>query len=277
MKLIVSHYSPDLDSITASWLIKRFLPGWQDADLQFVPAGQTLNQLSPDGKKNIVHVDTGLGQFDHHQTKEFTSATKKVFQHLKEKKLIKKKDELPIKKIVDLVTKIDHFQEIFFPDPTNDIYDLCLHQLIENFKKRVSDDKVTCEFGFGLLDIVLIGFKNKIQAEKEIKRGFIFYSIWGKGLALKSNNEEAVKLALKHGFKIVVRQNLDTNNLRIKIRPDLEKGLKNLFLKLKEADPKATWYLHPSEKMLLNGSSKNPKTISTKLSLNRVIEIIKNI
>ena len=44
MKIIVTHAAPDLDAVTSVWLIKRFLQGWNEAEVRFVPAGQRLNQ-----------------------------------------------------------------------------------------------------------------------------------------------------------------------------------------------------------------------------------------
>ena len=44
MKIIVTHSSPDWDAIGSVWVIKRLLPGWTDADVQFIPAGQLLEK-----------------------------------------------------------------------------------------------------------------------------------------------------------------------------------------------------------------------------------------
>src|SRR6266540_3173524 len=79
MRIIVTHTSPDLDAITSAWLIKKFLSGWETAVVQFVPAGDAIGRTSSSGLKltdpveqmgrNLVmHVDTGLGPLDHHQT-----------------------------------------------------------------------------------------------------------------------------------------------------------------------------------------------------------------
>jgi len=40
MKIIVTHMSPDWDAITSVWLLKKYLMGWQEAEVRFVPAGQ---------------------------------------------------------------------------------------------------------------------------------------------------------------------------------------------------------------------------------------------
>ncbi|MFN3374909.1 MAG: hypothetical protein ACK44M_15270, partial [Chloroflexus sp.] len=68
---IVGHLAPDLDCLTAIWLLMRFGPA-KDADLQFVPAGRTWRDQPVDSDPHIIHVDTGGGRFDHHQTNDPT-------------------------------------------------------------------------------------------------------------------------------------------------------------------------------------------------------------
>src|SRR3989344_8089920 len=78
--LIVTHSNPDLDAVSAIWLLKRFITGWADAELAFVPAGETYK----DDKTNrhIVHVDTGMGDFDHHQDNRDTCAAKLILSYM---------------------------------------------------------------------------------------------------------------------------------------------------------------------------------------------------
>jgi hypothetical protein len=76
MKTVVTHIGPDLDAITSVWLVKTYFPGWEEAHMAFVPAGTTLRGEPPDSDPEIIHVDTGFGDFDHHQTDEDTCAAK---------------------------------------------------------------------------------------------------------------------------------------------------------------------------------------------------------
>ena len=46
MKIVVTHTAPDWDAIGSVWLIKRYLPGWQDAKVEFVPAGTRRDRKS---------------------------------------------------------------------------------------------------------------------------------------------------------------------------------------------------------------------------------------
>src|SRR3989344_3796508 len=79
MKTIVTHIGPDLDAIASVWLVKTFWPGWEEAEITFVPAGAPPNKMEPDSDPEIIHVDTGFGKFDHHQTDADTCASMLVY------------------------------------------------------------------------------------------------------------------------------------------------------------------------------------------------------
>lgn len=278
MKYIVTHHSPDLDAVTSCWIIKRFFSGWKNAQIKFVPAGATLNNQPVDTNSNIIHVDTGLGKFDHHQNNEFTCASKKVFEYLLEKKFLK--NELSKKAlliIIDFVNQVDHFYEVKFPNPTSDIYDFCLHQIIEGLKASTSDEIEIINCGLKMLDGVFQILKNKIKGYEEIKKGYIFQTKWGKAIALETKNEESIKLALKIGYCLVIRKDPIKKIVRIKAHPKNNIDLTPIYQKIIQIDKKGTWFLHSSKKMLLNGSSKNPNLKPTPLSLIKIIEIIKKL
>jgi hypothetical protein len=277
MKTIVTHLSPDLDAIASVWLIKKYLPDWGDAQVKLVPAGTTLNNELPDQDKNVIHVDTGLGKFDHHQTTAYTSATKLVFKYLVGRDYIEGRDIKPLEKIIEYVNSTDHFAEVFYSDPSADRYDFMIRQLVDGLKVLNRDEDKLIEVIFLMLEAALIVFKNKVNAEDEIKRGFVFKSYLGRSLALESKNEEAVKLALKEGFALVIRRHPDLGFTRIKTLPDKKYTLKPIYEKILSKDKSGSWYFHISGHMLLNGSSGNPKLVPTSLSLNQIIEIIKSV
>lgn len=278
MKIIVSHMSPDIDSIASIWLIKRFLPDWSTAEIKFVPAGSTLNNAPVDNNPNIIHVDTGMGKFDHHQTNKYTSATQLVFEFLKKNNYIKKKYLIPLERMVLLINDFDHFGEIFFPDPDNDRYEFMIHKIIEGgLKSILKDDSKIVEVIFPILDATFNIFIKKNQAEEELKKAFIFQSKWGKSLVLESKNEETIKLALKKNYQLVAKKNPEKGDIRIKIIPKKKISLKPLYEKIIKIDKKATWFLHISGSMLLNSSSKNPNFIPSKLTINQLIKLIKSV
>ncbi len=278
MKTIVTHISVDLDAVSSAWLVKRNMPGWENAELKFVNAGETLNGKKPDENPEIIHVDTGLGKFDHHQIRDFNlSAAKIVFNYLDKREYLKAYDREALSRMTDLIAKIDNFQEIHFPNPDADIYDFAIHQIITGLRPVTKDDTERCEIMFKILDATLQVFKNKIRAEKEMDSAYTFNSKFGKSFAIESSNEETVKLAQKQGFEMVIRKDPKLGFVRIKTIPSDKFDLTPVYEKVKELDPKADWFLHISKNMLLNGSSKKANVTPSKLSLNKIIDIIRNI
>lgn len=279
MNTIVTHFSPDVDAICSIWLIKRFLLGFSNACVKFVPAGKTLNGKDPDSDPKVIHLDTGFGRFDHHQTAEKTCASDKVYQYLKTKGLLTKNETQVLKRIVYEVNEIDHFKQVFLKDADSDRYDFCLDAIVDGLKLLYSDDDPKIlKTGLDCLEAIFKQLTNKLWAEKLIeKEALKFKSRWGEALAFETTNDEVIHLAQKKGYKLVVRRDPKKNYIRIKSWPAKEIDLTQIYNKLKEKDKSATWFLHASKHMILNGSTKNPEMRATKLSLEEIINIIKSI
>lgn len=306
MKIIVTHNSPDWDAIASIWLIKSFLPNWEDAEVRFVPAGDRFrNQYKIDSAiekltgDEIIHVDTGLGVLDHHQTEdENISAASLTYdfvkqQRKKENQEINKEKEEALDRIVKIIVDTDHFKEVSWENPTADYHEFSFLGILEGLKlEKPGNDIHYVDFGLQYLDAVLHNFENRVWAEKEIEeKGEKFQTKWGKGIALETINDSVLKLAQKMGYDVVVRRDPRKGYIRIKARPfkteNLEPGTKNkkgkdidltpVYEKLKKMDPGATWFLHISKKMLLNGTTKNPAMRPTKLGLDDIIRVLETI
>ena len=300
MKIIVTHSSPDWDAITSVWLLKRFFPGWNTANIQFVPAGERIGKLKAPIEKidgdEVIHVDTGMGPLDHHETNDqnvcAASRTLDFVKRTQNSNLIKTQnyegkehleDKLEaIDRIVRIVVDIDHFKEVFWDNPTADYHEFSLLGVLEGLKlQKPDDDEYYVEFGMQVLDALVHNFKNRIWAEIEIKeKGIEFSTRYGKGIGFETINDSVVKLAQKMGYVLAVRKDPRKGYVRIKARPSQTQNEIELTLayeKLKKIDPEATWYLHVSKKMLLNGTPKNPKMKATKLSLDDIIRVLETI
>ncbi|MDO8657462.1 MAG: hypothetical protein Q7K55_01880 [Candidatus Levybacteria bacterium] len=355
MKIIVTHNSPDLDAIASVWLIKRFLPGWNEAEVKFVSAGERLNKSgslphvvndarrvsvleskadpsslnesrSPKSNSNldkkagsafssftsgqtsslettieqingnkVIHVDTGLGALDHHLTEdEETSAASLTFDFIK--KMLEKEHQVmgeekkeAIERMVKIIVDTDHFKEVYWDNPTADYHEFSFLGILEGLKLEKPDNDINyIDFGMECLDAVLHNFENRIWAEKEIHdAGIRFNTKWGKGIGFETINDSVLKLSQKMGYVVAVRRDPRKGYIRIKARPtsgirSKESGIREIDLtpvydKLKEMDSSATWFLHVSKKMLLNGTAKNPKMKPTNLSLNDIIRVLETI
>jgi hypothetical protein len=298
MKIIVTHMSPDWDAITSVWLLKKYLSGWQDAEVNFVPAGQRFKgrhkgESSPVIEKidedEVIHVDTGLGPLDHHQTQDKNVSAASLtwdyvlseFKEAHDRMTDVHKEATT--RIVKTVVAIDHFQEVFWPDAASDIYEFSLIGLLEGLKyEKPGQDMRYVIFGINCLNALVAEFENRIWAEQEIKeKGIAFKTSRGKGMGFETINDTVLKLAQKMGYHLVVRKDPRKGYIRIKTLPD-QKGEKGIDLtvvyeQLKKMDPDATWFLHVSKKMLLNGTPKNPKMVPTKLTLREIIKVLEKI
>lgn len=301
MKIIVTHASPDWDAITSVWLLKRYLAGWQDAEVKFVPAGQKLNGMAVVvkeagedpvenvGDDKIIHVDTGMGPLDHHQTQDTNvCGASRTWDYI-QNELKKTKDKLTpehkeaISRIVKVVVDIDHFKEVFWHDAAADHYEFSLLGVLEGLKyEKQNNDNAYLEFGTACLNALVAEFENRIWAEREIRdKGLTFETRYGKGIGFETINDTVLKLSQKMGYVVVVRKDPRKGYVRIKTLPanGSNKGadLTSAYNQLSKMDPDATWFLHVSKKMLLNGTPKNPKMIPTKLTLREIIKVLEKI
>lgn len=296
MRRIVTHKSSDLDAITSAWLIKRFLPDWDGAEVEFVSAGQKLPGIyAKEGEAieivegiETITVDTGMGKLDHHQTADMNiCAAKLVLNYILNnpdssihKHEVKKE---AVTRIVEQVIDDDHFQQIYYPAANSDIYEMGVVAIIQGYKlEHQKDDKALCEFVMECLDNILKNLEKKIWAESEIKeKGIEFESKWGKALAIETINDEVLKLGQMMGYVITVRKDPSGGFVRIKALPDKRSGkslgidLTETYEKIKSLDSEATWFLHASKRMLLNGSSKSTEMKGSKLTLDEVIKVLK--
>ena len=270
---IVTHMRPDLDACTALWLIKKFYPGFSQAAIAFIPAGKTLDDVQVDSIPTVIHVDTGYGVFDHHQLKERSSAALRIFEYLKRKQILKPLTEKVLERMVEVITAIDNFEESTYPNPTADFYDCSLHQLIEGYKASQKEDEKVVLFAFEGLESYFIILKHKVRAETDIAEGVEFSIDTHKCLGLLTRNEEAVTLAQKQGFVLVIRKDPKTLRARIKVRPDAPFTLEKVYKVISGKDKKGYWFFHKSGKMVLNGSSKNPDSEPTALTLQELIKL----
>ncbi|HUQ85247.1 MAG TPA: hypothetical protein VM077_02885 [Candidatus Limnocylindrales bacterium] len=297
MKIIVTHMSPDWDAIGSVWLIRKFLPGWENASVQFVPAGERVgkakeNQTDPIekmGEDEVIHVDTGLTPLDHHQTQDTNvSAASRTWDYVLSE--VKKSGNTltgehieAVSRIVKYIVATDHFKEVFWKDAAADYHEFSFLGLLEGYKLlKQGQDMDYVNYGFVCLDAVTHTFENRIWAEKEIReKGVEFQTKYGKAMGFETLNDTVLKLAQKMGYVLVVRKDPRKGYVRIKTIPatDEKKGidLTLAYEQLSKIDPDATWFLHVSKKMLLNGTPKNPKMRPTKLKLGDIIKVLEKL
>lgn len=274
MKTIVTHHLPDLDGIPGIWLLKRFHPSYKDAKVAFVPAGETLNGMPPDSNPDILHVDTGGGKFDHHQTNAYTCGAKLILDYLMEEGYVAKDDKALIR-MIDVLVALDHGKDNEWPDSESDVYDFGLWGILNGWKMMHSEDEQhLVELVMPCLDAVYRIFKSKVECEAIFETGTQFTTRWGKGIGFATHNDGVLEMGIRRGYALVIRK--DPKREFIRVTGDSRKGvdLTKVYDMCKEQDPIATWFLHASKVLLRNGSTRNPKMQPTKLSLEEMIKIL---
>jgi len=279
----VTHINPDLDAVASVWILKRFdKQHFGKAELKFVSAGDRISPVEMRDKgleaDDVVHVDTGLGEFDHHSEK---LANKRICAaSLVRDHMVKVHSELAedvaLLRMVDHVVEIDHFGEIFCPEPNADRYMFGLVEILHHLKTIGKSDEEVVEYAMVALESIYSSFRARVAGEREMKEGVEFKTRWGKGLGVKTPNDEVIKLAQKSGYKVVVRKDPQLGNVRIKAVPGEAIDLTDIYEKISQRDSQASWYFHPAKTMLLNGSRKQQNQVASKLSLKEVIEIIRS-
>ena len=270
-RTIVTHINPDLDGIPAIWLLKKFDPEYLDAEIRFVPAGSRWEEGDPE---LTTHVDTGGGIYDHHDTDEFTCASKLVWEDLKKRFSIR--DEA-MDRLIEILTEYDHARENLWPDPNSDRYDFSLYSILTGWK-MLNPNKYYeyVEWVIPALEAIHKVLSEKINGEKALKEGKEFESPWGVGIACQTYNDSVLDIGMKQGYALVVRRDPVKGFIRVTGSTPDGVDLTHAYEKVMELDPKATWFLHSSKVLLRNGSSRNPTMKPTKLTLDEVVSVLKN-
>lgn len=286
MRLIVTHHAPDQDAIGSVWMLKTFdAQHFADAKVAFVDPGKTITEgelaalgFTKKDFEEIVHTDTGLGKFDHHQPdrgKQHISATSLTYDHCCEVHP-ELKDDKALQSLVDHVTDVDHFGECFWPEANSSRYAFMLHELLDGLQRAgLHTDETQLHFGITCLNGVYKELEELTKAKEVMARGKEFSTRWGKGLAVKTNNDAVIKFAQKAGFAVVIKKDPDEGHVRIKGQPIDGMDLTPLANKILAKDTEGTWYFHPSKTMLLNGSDKWHDKVSTPLSLDEILAMAK--
>jgi len=274
-KLVVTHIRPDLDACASVWLVLRFMANFSEAEVEFVPAGDTHLMQPADSDPNVLHVDTGMGKFDHHQFRERLSASLRIFEYLQEKRRFTKIELGALERLVELITMIDNFEEVDFPNPTSDIYELSIVQILEGVKLKESSDHAVLEFMCTALDGMFGILKRKVVAEEELSKAEEFIVKKHKCIFIKSKSKEASKLAEKSGFQLVLLQDPDRKNVNLRVHPRAKFNLDSVYEAIRKLEGPDKWFYHASGHLLLNGSNSHPQP-ATKLKIPQIIKIIQD-
>jgi hypothetical protein len=258
----VGHLAPDIDCVTAIWIFKRF-GGADEADIQFVPAGTTLNNLPPDIDRQIVHVDTGGGRFDHHQ---------RASRDLCAAELVRRAiapHDLALQRMVQHVTQIDNAKA----KDSGGFFNI--GALIAGYNMLYPDRP--CQVVTAMLPNLDAWHEHEvrqIRLEQAFARRIEFETPWGLGIAMESEDGGSSKLAYGHGAVLYAyRDRHGWMGVAAQSRSRVD--LTPVYADLQQLDHEADWYLHPNKRLLLCGTTKAPPRVCSRLTLEELVSVIR--
>ncbi|NJK78412.1 MAG: hypothetical protein HC893_00990 [Chloroflexaceae bacterium] len=247
----------------AIWILIR-LGGAAHAELVFVAAGSTLANRPPDNDPAIIHVDTGGGRFDHHQTADGAlSAAELVRREFAPNDLI-------LMRMVNYVTRLDNASYHGRDMPFFNINDLIdgYNALYPNRPHHVAQAMMPN------FDAWYEHEQRQVRLEQAFARRLEFNTRWGLGIAMQSDDGASSRLAYNYGAILFAYR--DRNGyMGIAAQRRSPVDLQPVYVDVKRIDPHADWYLHPGHRLLLCGTPKAPTRNRSRLSLPELVDIIR--
>lgn len=258
---IVGHLHPDLDCITAIWILCRW-GGMNEANLRFVPAGMTLDNRPVDSDPQVIHVDTGGGRFDHHHTNDHALSAAELVR-----RAIAPNDSA-LARIVQSVTDIDHaYIDLSTVFNINDLiagYHRCFPEQPDRVVGAMSTNFDAWHAHEERQNLLADAFQDRIE----------FDTPWGLGIAMKSDEGGSSRLAFGNGAVLYLYRDKHAHT-GISARARSSVDLTPVFHDLRRLDPGADWYLHPSKRLLLCGTVKAPARTPSKLTIDELIGVLR--
>jgi hypothetical protein len=258
--IIVGHLAPDLDCLTAIWILMRF-GDMPNAELQFVPSGTTLHSQPVDSVDTIIHVDTGGGRFDHHHRSQRDLCAAELVR-----RTIAPQNHV-LARIVEQVARIDHAV-----DRSGGFFSV--QSLIRGYTILYpTDPHRVAQAMLPNLDAWYATEHRLARLEEAFDQRIEFVTPWGLGIAMESVDGGSSKLAFSRGAVLYAYR--DSNGwMGIAAQARSSVDLSPVYTQLQEADPGADWYLHASRRLLLCGTAKSPPRHPSQLTLIELVRVI---
>lgn len=270
MATLITHINPHLDDIFGIWLFKKFNIEFRDAKVEFISAEK--GNLGLEETEDQLYIGVGRGRFDEHKEGLETCAGSLVYEFLKEDGKIPQDGKLKkaLERLVEWNKLVDTGKA---PDSLYDEFSVQSFIRVQNGTPQSS--KRSVELGMEILDRILEVLKRKEQAEVDWEKRIEFDSKFGKTYAVVSEtiNREFCR---EKGGDLFLMYDPKYKSVQF-FTPSFKVDLKPIYDEVKRKDSDASWFLHQSHHMVICGSSSAPDSKPTRLSLEELIEVAKNI
>ena len=140
--------------------------------------------------------------------------------------------------------------------------------------REITPSEKRFALGAELLEASLPLFANEAVLERDWKKRKEFETPWGRGVALKTTASNLDGYAYARGFVLVIQIEPERGWHTFRGLAGSEVDLTPVYEELLKVDAKASWFLHHAKQMLLNGSRSAPNVVPSRLSTDRLIEIV---
>ncbi len=265
MSKIVTHRNPHLDEIACIWMIKKFLTGWSDARVSYIPTTpKGGNVTQPDADVNTMYIGVGRGKFDEHKGNLEDSATTLVYKFLTAEKKIKLAplEKIALLELVEYINDDDHGRLINVPRSEYSA------AVVMTYQSRIGKSSAEIlAFGCNYFDGLFACLVEKAELTRDWKKATAFKTRWGAafGIQTKVNAKMVLRFAATHGAILVIAVNPENKFRSFRALAESSVDLTKAYEIFRAREPKAEWYLHHSKRMLICGSD-----VAANLSLSRI-------
>ena len=269
-RMLVTHARPHLDDVAAIWLLKKFHPDFGEAGVEFLMRPASGQFAIPSG---AVGIGIGRGQFDEHKGDLEDCATSLVWKWLVKQDRVKidKNTQPALERLVDWVLKEDLGQLNSVP-----WREWSVSTVFANYDEVVSDDDhQVYAFGVQLLESLLIAFRDQVKLDTDWAKRQEFLTRWGKAVALESEVYGSSWRAYQAGAVLVCEVDRTKGYRQIRAEAHSDVDLSEAYAVAHKQEPKASWFLHHSKRLLLCGSGSATDFVSSKLTLQQLIDLVK--
>ncbi|MCX6780549.1 MAG: hypothetical protein NT003_00290 [Candidatus Magasanikbacteria bacterium] len=264
---IITHRKPHLDEIACIWLVKRFLPGWEDCSVGYIPTNPKGGAVkNPDQDVDVMYIGVGRGKFDEHKGNLADSATTLIYKFISREKKVKFLSAAhgAIEELVNFINDDDHGLHITLP------HSEFMFSSANSFMAQAgySSPKIL-EAGLAYLDGVYVCLLEKHLLERDWKKAKFIKTKWGSAVALQTSvsPKTVLRRSVQEGILIAIVVNPKNNFRSIRAVPESSADFTEAFEQVRTREPQAEWYLHHSKKMLICGSDVASNVSLSKLPL----------
>ncbi|MCK4817377.1 chromate resistance protein, partial [bacterium] len=187
--MIITHVNPDFDCVVATWLLKRFC-GMDDEEIRFLKFNETVTTIPED----VIFVDIGKRDFDHHHRKDFVSAATLILEKFN------LNNNTVLKQLADIARRIDHGLS---DKKTEGLLNFI--NIISGLNKLYPHDPLkVMKISFECLDAIYERGSQLVYIKEEFQKGIKFCTKWGNGIGIETHIREIRGYCHRKGYIVFV-------------------------------------------------------------------------